>query len=61
MWAFKECEPKILLFKNVTNAAEIRERIMKANFPCAAINPRYVRILILHCKCCVNTEFITVR
>ncbi|XP_046458370.1 EKC/KEOPS complex subunit Tprkb-like [Daphnia pulex] len=42
MWAFKECEPKLLLFKNVTNASEIRERIMKASFPCAAINPRYV-------------------
>ncbi|KZS05335.1 EKC/KEOPS complex subunit Tprkb [Daphnia magna] len=42
MWSFKECEPKLLLFKNVTNAGEIRERIMKASLPCAAINPRYV-------------------
>ncbi|KAI9550649.1 hypothetical protein GHT06_004420 [Daphnia sinensis] len=42
MLSFKECEPKLLLFKNVTNTGEIREKIMKANLPCAAINPRYV-------------------
>ncbi|XP_057368771.1 EKC/KEOPS complex subunit Tprkb-like [Daphnia carinata] len=42
MLSFKEYEPKLLLFKNVTNAGEVRERIIKANLPCAAINPRYV-------------------
>jgi hypothetical protein len=61
MWAFKECEPKLLLFKNVTNASEIRERIMKASFPCAAINPRYVCISIFNFMFDEEYKFMTAR
>ena len=41
-FAFGEYQPKILFFKNVSNAHEIRGQILKGNFPCAAIKPRLV-------------------
>lgn len=46
-FVIEEYHPKILLFENVTNAGEIREKIVNSSLPCAAINPRYVRFKIL--------------
>lgn len=45
----RECVPELLLFKNVTNACEIKERIINSRFPCAVINPKYVTIFLFMC------------
>ena len=40
---FAECNPILLFFVNVENGREVKERVMKAELPCAALNPHYVK------------------
>lgn len=52
-----ECNPKIQLFVNVQNAREVRDRVMKAELPCAVLNPKFVNFPIAFSKKSSNLKF----